>query len=230
MSHKASILIVEDEAGVAADLASKIERAGYRVLGTAPRGEAAIELARIEAPDLVLMDIRLAGHLDGVETADRLRTFLNIPIVYLTAHSDAETLKRAKQTEPFGYILKPFEERDLTTQIEIALYRHQAEMLLRDSEARYRSLVETAIDSIVMIDRQGTILSCNSATERMFGCDRMDMLEHNVSMLMPPPYPDDGTGSSDSASELPVSRVIGQWRELKGRRRNGSIVPIEVAF
>ena len=230
MPHKASILIVEDEAVVAADLAGKLERAGYRLIGTAPKGEQAIELAKIETPDLVLMDIRLAGSLDGVETADRLRAFLNIPIVYLTAHSDAETLKRAKQTEPFGYILKPFEERDLTTQIEIALYRHQAQILLRDSEGRYRSVVETAMDSIILIDRKGTMLSCNSATERMFGYDRMDMLGRNVSMLMPPEYREAYDGYLTVAPNPTESGVIGLWRELKGQRKDSVIFPIEIAL
>src|SRR5512144_2376275 len=121
---KAVILVVEGEAVVAAGLDGKLERAGYRSVGIAADGIEAVETAKAMAPDLVLMDIRLSGATDGIDTAAKIRAFRNVPIVYLTAHSDADTLRRAATTEPFGYILKPFEERDLTTQIEIALYKH----------------------------------------------------------------------------------------------------------
>ena len=164
---KANILIVEDEAVVAADLAGKLERAGYRAIGIASEGEDAIETAKALGPDLVLMDIRLAGPMDGIKTAERIQASRNIPIVYLTAHSDMDTLRRAASTEPFGYILKPIEERDVTTQIEIALFKHQAERRLRESEERYRKLVETAMDSIVTFDHAGLILSCNAADVRL---------------------------------------------------------------
>ena len=186
---QANILIVEDEAVVAADLADKLERAGYRIVGTAARGEQAIRMAKVAPPDLVLMDIRLAGPLDGVTTAECLKAFADVPVVFLTAHSDRETIKRASVTEPFGYILKPFEERDLTTQIEIARYKHQAERRLRDSEALYRGLIETAVDSIVTIDWSGAIRSCNAATERMFGYRREDLIGRHVSALIPAPAP-----------------------------------------
>src|SRR5208283_2216108 len=128
---KTTILIVEDEAIVAADLAGKLGRLGYDVVGTAARGEEAVELAGRLLPALVIMDIRLKGSMDGIEAAEAIGTKVDIPIIYLTAHSDAATLARAKVTGPFGYILKPFEERELATQIEMALYRHQADQQLR---------------------------------------------------------------------------------------------------
>ncbi|HSA87421.1 MAG TPA: response regulator, partial [Nitrospira sp.] len=136
---KASILIVEDEAIVAADLADKLERAGYAIAGTVSRGEQAVRMVRQNRPDLILMDIRLAGPLDGIEVAESLKTSTDVPVVFLSAHSDDQTIGRAGLTDPFGYILKPFEERDLKTQIEIALYRYRAERALRDSEERYRA-------------------------------------------------------------------------------------------
>lgn len=225
---QANILIVEDETVVAADLAGKLERAGYGIIGTASRGEQAIRMAKSTPPDLILMDIRLAGPLDGVTTAECLKAFADVPVVFLTAHSDRETIKRASLTEPFGYILKPFEERDLTTQIEIALYKHQAERRLRDSEARYRALIETAIDSIVTIDGFGTIRSCNAATERMFDYRREDMVGRHISSLIPVPE-----AERDWASAYGVasgqSAVIGVWRELHARRRDGRLFPVEIA-
>ena len=130
---KTTILIVEDEAIVAADLAGKLGRLGYEVAGTAAQGEEAVALACRLRPHLVLMDIWLKGPMDGIEAADAIRRQHDVPVVYLTAHSDPATLARAKLTGPFGYILKPFEERELATQIEMAIYRHQADRQLRHS-------------------------------------------------------------------------------------------------
>jgi signal transduction histidine kinase len=133
-----SILIVENEAIVATDLANKLQRLGYDIAGTVWRGEDAVGLARERRPDLILMDIRLAGAMDGIEAANQIRTECDLPVIYLTAHSDRATLSRAKVTEPFGYILKPFEERDIESHIEMALYKHQTERKLRASEERLR--------------------------------------------------------------------------------------------
>lgn len=225
---KANILIVEDEAVVAADLAGKLERAGYRSVGIACDGEDAVETAKALVPDLVLMDIRLAGPIDGIKTAERIQAFRNIPIVYLTAHSDMATLRRAAATEPFGYILKPFEERDVTTQIEIALFKHQAERRLRESEERYRKLVETAMDSIVTFDHAGLILSCNAATEHMFGYRIEEMVGRNISMLLPAWFAEGGDESPVDAANR-IMRLIGLWREVNGRRRQGDDFPVEIA-
>src|SRR6266702_6434821 len=131
--NKASILIVEDEAIVAADLAGMLGRLGYEISGTTPRGEEAINLARERQPDLVLMDIRLAGAIDGVEAAEIIHREFDLPVIFLTAHSDHATLERAKLSEPFGYLLKPFEELGLETHIEMALYKHRAERKLRQA-------------------------------------------------------------------------------------------------
>jgi PAS domain S-box-containing protein len=225
---KANILIVEDEAVVAADLAGKLERAGYRTIGIAADGEDAIETARAMEPDLVLMDIRLAGPIDGIKTAERIQASRNIPIVYLTAHSDMATLRRAAATEPFGYILKPFEERDVTTQIEIALYKHQAERRLRESEQRYRKLVETAMDSIITFDQAGLILSCNPATEQMFGYRMEEMVGRNIAMLIPAWFAEDAAEPSAGGGNR-LMRLIGLWRELNGQRRQGDAFPVEIA-
>lgn len=124
---KATILIVEDEAIVAADLACMLERVGYRVCGTTGFAEEAVSRARELRPELILMDIRLAGAMDGVEAAGIIHRELDIPVVFLTAHSDQATLDRAKLSDPYGYLLKPFEELGLETHIEMALNMHGAE-------------------------------------------------------------------------------------------------------
>ncbi|OPY16384.1 MAG: two-component response regulator [Methanomethylovorans sp. PtaU1.Bin073] len=121
----AKILVVEDENIVALEIKKRLQKLGYIVPGVASTGEDAIIKAEGILPDLVLMDIMLKGEIDGIRAAGEIRSRFNMPVIYLTAYSDEETLERAKLTEPYGYILKPFEEEDLRTTIEIALYRHQ---------------------------------------------------------------------------------------------------------
>ena len=121
------ILVVEDEAIVAMVIKKRLMNLGYSVSGVAATGKDAITKVEGTFPDLVLMDIMLKGDMDGIEAADEIRKRFSIPVVYLTAHSDENTLERAKQTEPYGYILKPFTERDLSSNIEIAIHKHLKE-------------------------------------------------------------------------------------------------------
>ncbi len=144
MSSNKRILIVEDEGIVAADLEEHLIRLGYAVAGKAASGENALEQVESSKPDLVLMDIILQGQMDGVQAATRITEFHEIPVVFLTAHADDPTMRRAQVSGPFGYILKPFDERELHVAIEIALYRHQVETELRDLNHE----LQEAIDQI----------------------------------------------------------------------------------
>src|SRR5215471_19155846 len=119
---KARVLVVEDEAIVAMDVATQLEDLGYEVAGVAATGDEAIKKVASAHPDLVLMDIVLLGAIDGVEAAETIRRVFDIPVVYLTAYDDDTILERAKITQPFGYIVKPLQERELHKTIEIALY------------------------------------------------------------------------------------------------------------
>ena len=170
------ILVVEDEVIVAKDIANSLERLGYTVVGATASGEEALLLAEQHRPDLVLMDIKLQGQLSGIETAERLRTTFDIPAVFLTAYADDDTLRRARVTEPYGYILKPFELRELHSTIEIALYRHTAEKKLRESEERYRTLQHNLPVGIFRIAPDGEIISVNPALMRIFGAESESQL------------------------------------------------------
>ena len=134
----ARLLIVEDEAIVAMDLRSKLVDLDYFVVGVARSGEDAVRLAYEKSPDLILMDINLKGDMDGVAAAEHIRERQTIPVVFLTALGDKDTLQRAKITEPQGYILKPFNERDLYASIEVGLHKHRMEVK-RDSVQRQRT-------------------------------------------------------------------------------------------
>jgi signal transduction histidine kinase len=126
------ILIVEDEMIIAEDMADALMNLGYEITGVVGSGNKAIEQAATTHPDIVLMDINLQGELDGVEAADEIRVNQEIPVIFLTAYADQQTIERAKATEPFAYLLKPFQDRELKTTIEIAIQRHQAERAIRE--------------------------------------------------------------------------------------------------
>ncbi len=147
---KSKILIVEDEGVVAKDIQMRLERLGYAVVGIAYSGDDAVETAGRFSPDLVLMDIKLRGDMDGIEAARQIRDRFNIPVIYLTAYTDDMTLKFAKIAEPYGYIVKPFGDRELHSNISMALYKHKAEKALRESENRYRAVIENATEGIVV--------------------------------------------------------------------------------
>lgn len=132
------ILIVEDEAVVARDIEAMLRKSNYLVAGCAQTGEQALALSRTARPDLVLMDIKLRGPLDGIEAARRIREERRIPVIYVTAYADEELLKRARMTEPYAYVLKPLDPRELHSNIEMALHRHSADEALRDGERQLR--------------------------------------------------------------------------------------------
>lgn len=167
--QKARIMVVEDEAIVAADLQDRLQSLGYEVTALVHSGSAAESRAQATRPDLVLMDIMLSDAVDGVEAAEQIQRSLDIPVVYLTAHSDEATLQRAKITAPFGYVLKPFEERELRNAIEIALYRHKTERRLRELESWMEAVFCSINDAIVVTDKWGLIASMNPAASRLSG-------------------------------------------------------------
>ncbi len=138
---KINILVVEDEGIVAKDIQNSLRRLGYNVPVTVSSGEEAIIAAEQQHPDLVMMDIMLKGELSGIEAADQIRQRFDIPVIYLTAYADESTLAKAKVTEPYGYIIKPFKEIDLHTTIEMALYKHGKESEVRKERDLYSSIV-----------------------------------------------------------------------------------------
>jgi two-component system NtrC family sensor kinase len=138
------ILIVEDELIVAMDIKGRLENLGYQVPAVAMTGQEAINEAQLNQPDMVLLDVRLKGEMDGIETAEVIRTQFRTPVLFLTALTDDETLRRAKATQPFGFLVKPFDNRDLYATIEVALHRHQLERRLERSNAFIAALSQVA--------------------------------------------------------------------------------------
>lgn len=174
--RNANILIVEDESIVAKDIQSRLRKFGYYVPAIASTGEEAINKVAETHPDLVLMDIRIKGDMDGVEAAKEIHERFNVPIIYLTAYADANTLARAKVTQPFGYILKPFKERELQTTIEITLSRYQTERKLKENEQWLATVLKSIGDAVITTDSNGKVTFMNTVAEAITGWQQADAL------------------------------------------------------
>jgi signal transduction histidine kinase/CheY-like chemotaxis protein len=184
----ARVLIVEDEALIALDIERRLERAGYTVVGVADNRDDALELFRTSAPDLVMMDIFIRPPADGVETARALASIGDVPVVFLTAYADDDTLRRAAETSPYGYLLKPFDERTLLATVTVALERHAADTHLR----LLGSAVDAATVGIALVDvRRAPVaaLACNDAALGLLGRAREDVLSGGIPL--PPGDPED---------------------------------------
>ena len=164
------ILIVEDERIVARDLQQTLAELDYDAFAIASSAEQAIARASETCPDLVLMDIRIRGNLDGIATAQILRERFGVPVIYLTAHSDNATLERAKITEPHGYLIKPVKPAELRSAIEVSLYRHAMELRLRERERWFSTTLCSIADAVISVDLAGNVTFVNPAGEALMGC------------------------------------------------------------
>ncbi len=173
---KKQILIVEDERIVVEDIKMSLQRLGYSVSGTAASGEDAVKKAEKMRPDLVLMDIVLEGKMDGTEAAAAIRSRFDIPIVYITAYADKKILERAKVTEPFGYILKPFEDKELGPILEIALYKHRMERRLKESEEWFFTMLKSIGDGVIATDTKGLVTFMNPVAQALTGWKQKEAL------------------------------------------------------
>lgn len=138
-----NVLVVEDESIVSKDIQLSLKKLGYHVVGAASTGAQAVELALEHRPDIILMDIMLKGEMNGIEAATKIRSEANIPVIFLTAYADESTLSKAKVTQPYGYIIKPFKEIDIHTSIEMALYKHKKEAEVLKERDLLFNLVES---------------------------------------------------------------------------------------
>ncbi|MDZ8223868.1 MULTISPECIES: EAL domain-containing protein [unclassified Nostoc] len=169
-----NILVVEDEIIVAMDIQNRLRKFGYTVMGLADSGEEAIKKAANDSLDLVLMDIHLKGKMDGVEAAQIIHNIFKIPVIYLTANADESTLNRAKETEPFGYILKPFKEKELKFTIEITLSKHRTEKKLKQNEQWLTTVLKSIGDAVITSDASGNVTFMNPMAEGLTGWNYSD--------------------------------------------------------
>ncbi|RJS49993.1 MAG: hypothetical protein CIT03_00635 [Methanobacterium sp.] len=188
------IMVVEDERITAEDIRDGLEEMGYQVPAIVSSGEEAIEKAKEIFPDLILMDIKLEGDIDGIDAAEEIRSRYGIPVIYLTAYSGENTVERAKITEPSGYILKgasgflnkPYEEGELHDAIEITLHKHKIETRLRENQRWLNTILKNVSDSVIATDPDFNVKFLNPVTENLTGCLREDVLGNHLFKLLNP--------------------------------------------
>lgn len=210
----ARILIVEDESIVAADIARRLERLGYEVPAVVHTGEQAIEVASRSHPDLVLMDVSLGGAMDGIETAQELAARFGIPVTFLTGLSDQATLERARQSSPYGYLVKPFDERELHATIQVALQRYHLEQQLEESRELLAAILSAVADGIIAADRDGLLRFMNPAAETITGWRLDEAL---------------GRPIDDVLRTRPQAAARGSVIEAQLLTKEGRLIPVEMS-
>lgn len=172
------IMIVEDEVIVSADIRAKLEQLGYEVVPIVRYGEKVYDAALNAQPDLVLMDIKLKGDMDGIQAAKQVREGLNLPVVFMTAYSDDETLKRARAVEPYAYLKKPVKLDDMRIAIDIGLHKAKIDEKLRQSEIRFKTVADFTYDWETWVDDKGKYVYMSPSCERITGYTREDFYEN----------------------------------------------------
>jgi PAS domain S-box-containing protein len=227
---QAQVMIVEDERIVAEDIQRSLKSFGYRISSIVSSGNKAIEDAEKYHPDIVLMDIVLKGEMDGIETAERIYNRFNIPIIYLTAYSDEKMLERVKRTEPFGYIIKPFNDRELHTNIENALYKHKMERKLKESEQRLSATINGMGEGVIATDEKGMIEILNPFAEALTGWKKEEAIGKSLDEVF-----NIISESTDNKVENPLSKVIreGNFYGLADNTflisKNGIKTPVDIS-
>jgi PAS domain S-box-containing protein len=225
MEAKAKILIVEDERIPAEEIKSNLEYLGYTITSIVSSGEDAVREAEESRPDLILMDIKLKGEMDGIEAAKRIRASADIPIIYITALSDRQTIERTKVTEPLGFVHKPVEEKELNTSIEMALLRHKMERRLKESEERFRDLVEKAGIAILIDDKKGNFKYFNKRLLELFGCEAQELEGQPIQSII---HPEDVQRVLEFHKGRIQGKKVPSRYEFRGVKKDGSTIYIEV--
>ncbi len=172
MSTNAKILLAEDEGIAARYLKQSLTRMGYEITDTVQSAEDVIGAVEENPPDLILMDISLGGKIDGITAAQKVRAGFDIPVIYVTGNTDSEVFERAKLTEPYAYLIKPYELSHLHNTIQIALFKHDFEKRLKESENRYRTLFDISDNAMMLINSAATITMINDQFAAMMGCSK----------------------------------------------------------
>ena len=184
------VLIVDDEVVVAEDIRRQLRSLGYTVVGVASSGADAIRLGGEHRPDLILMDIKLKGSMDGIEAARSIQERFDIPVIYLSAFSDDETLERARHTLPLAYLIKPFVSTDLRAAVELALFRHRVTKAAEQRGRWLDAVVQSIGDAVITVDHSGNVTMANPAAEALTGWTQAEAMGRPIGEIMPLLDPD----------------------------------------
>jgi AmiR/NasT family two-component response regulator len=183
------ILIVEDEGITSLELEKKLRKWGYKPLGTAISGEEAVRMARDLEPDLVIMDIRIQGEYDGVEVAEKIQSEMEVSLIYITAHSSDLIMNRAHKTSPYAYFIKPFSDTELKFAIDMAIYKHDMEQKLTESEKKYKSLMDNLMVGVFIMELDGNIVMLNQFLADLSGLGSLaEMIGSNAKPVFREPH------------------------------------------
>ncbi len=223
---KARIVVVEDENLVALAIEKSLTAMGYDVPLTTPRGEEAVQKVPEIEPDLVLMDIRLKGALDGIEAAERIRSTFHIPVIFLTAYADGPTLERAKVSEPYGYILKPFEEKSLQAAVEMTLYKSRILSQLRRTKEKLETILDCMAEGVIVTGVNAEVEYLNPAARRILLAGGTPAAGTTLARIFPVT---DATAGAKAL--LPVSQVIMERKKVRVKNlalavADGAPVPV----
>jgi PAS domain S-box-containing protein len=225
---KPRILVVEDEAITALDIRSRLERSGYSVSAIASSAAQAVTQLSDSGSDLVLMDIRLQGEMDGIQAAEAIHARFGTPVVYLTAYADRDTLERAKRTEPYGYLLKPFEEKEIQTTIEMALYKHQMEKKVRDSEQWLSTTLRSIGDGVIATDAHGLVKFVNPVASLLTGWTQEEALGQAITRIVTITEEKSGAPFDNPVmGALAGNRVVVLEADCVLVAKDGSMIPID---
>lgn len=217
---RARILVVEDEALVARDLVSLVRSLGYEVTDLVQNGEAVIQSVENNPPDLAIMDIVLKGQVDGIEAAAILWEKYSIPVVYLTSFADDLTFERAKLTEPFGYLIKPYEERELELTIEIALYKARVQRLLKERERWLSTILKGLDDGIIVSNEKGRITFINPSAQKITGWKELEAIEQPVEKVF----------DLGEKIDFQNSLALPNLPEISLKTKTGQDIPVELTI
>lgn len=181
--NKKKILVVDDDLITAVSIQKILEKEGYEIMGPVANSGEAIRIVKGISPDLIIMDINLNDKIDGIQTAEKILENADIPIVFVTAYSDDSTIKRAQINNIFGYLLKPFDTRELLISVDIALFKHQAQKNLKEQENKYRNLLEFAPDAFLQGDERGNFINVNEKATALTGYSKKELLCMNMKDL-----------------------------------------------
>ena len=221
--HK--IMVVEDEAVIAIRLQERLTAMGYHVVGISYSGEEAMKQARRLRPDLVLMDIMIPGEMDGIAVAKWVKAELDIPVIFLTAFSEDKIIERAKQAKPYGYIVKPFQDRELKASVEIALYKKETEKALKEREENFRTLAENANDGILIAVEESEYVYANQRAAEITGYGVFELLKTTIQDIV---HPDDFEKIEETYRHIFAGKKFQRLFETTIVRKDGNEVPIEI--
>jgi len=222
------ILIVDDEATITTHLEERLAQMGYEVAGTASSGSEAIEISKRVRPDIILMDIVMPGKIDGIEAARQIMEDQGIPVIFLTAYEDEKYINRAKEVNPFGYLIKPYHVSTLKATLEIALYNKEVINKLKRSEDVWRTLAKSMNEGLALCDSQGKIFFWNSGAESIFGYTADEANNNQLTFIV-------SEAAKDYKQEFEnlilhgESYIKNKWVEIIGVRKDWSKFPVEIS-